>query len=103
MFWCRAFLLNPLKKLGIDISDFEEASANRKISTKAHVLERLLGCLVVAQSQKIADPVTFMQFSGKICEFGRRIKRFMTASLYERVCRWTPCARSVATATGWSQ
>lgn len=76
MFWCRAFLLSPLKRLGFDLSDFEESSAHCKISTKAHVLERLLGCLVFAQSQKIADSITFIQFSGKICETGRKMKRF---------------------------
>ena len=76
MFWCRAFLLSPLKRLGIDLSDFEESSAHCKISTRAHVLERLLGCLVGAQSQKIADPITFIQFPGKICETVRKMKRF---------------------------
>lgn len=102
MFWCRAFLLSPLKRLGIDLSDFEESSAHCKISTRAHVLERLLGCLVGAQSQKIADPITFIQFPGKICETVRKMKRFFfqrkitkNGKLIVKICKIPVYRRSV--------
>ena len=52
MFMCRAWLLAPIKE-HLTINDFELTNGKIKDGTLAHIIERVLGCLVVAQGYKI--------------------------------------------------
>lgn len=59
MFLCRAHLLEPLKKLGFREDDF--MVPDRKVDDERslpHVLERYLGCLVIAQGYTVEDCFT---------------------------------------------
>ena len=61
MFIIRAKLLAPLLKLQLTIKDFDIPDKKHS-STLAHTIERLLGCLVLIEKQKILDVLTPGQY-----------------------------------------
>mgnify|MGYP003291260291 CR=1 FL=1 len=61
MFIIRAKLLAPLLRLQLNIKDFDIPDKKHS-STLAHTIERLLGCLVLIEKQKILDVLTPKQY-----------------------------------------
>lgn len=61
IFIVRAKLLSPLLRLRLNIKDFDIPDKYHS-STLAHTIERLLGCLVLVQNQKILDIFTLGQY-----------------------------------------
>lgn len=82
MFICRSFLMIPLKRLGLSRKDFPVADATHSENI-AHVVERLLGLVVLAQGYSIEDAFTpVLKQSQWLCLM-QRLARF----LYFRKCR----------------
>lgn len=52
MFWCRAFLLKPIKE-NFALTDFSITNGKENDGTLAHILERMFGVLVEAQKYQI--------------------------------------------------
>ncbi|WP_086228810.1 rhamnan synthesis F family protein [Campylobacter sp. P0109] len=75
MFIVRAKLLNPLLKLQLNIKDFDVPDSEHS-SSLAHTIERLLGCLVLAEKKKIADVLTPRQYLISIQKILLRLKFF---------------------------
>lgn len=76
MFITKAKLLKPLQKLNISLSDFNIPDKNHS-STLAHTVERLLGCLVLAENHKIDDVLTKKKYVGKMKRFLLKLKIFI--------------------------
>lgn len=75
MFVVRAKLLNPLLRLQLNIKDFDIPDKKHS-STLAHTIERLLGCLVLIEKQKILDVLTPKQYLIPIQKLLLRLKFF---------------------------
>jgi hypothetical protein len=74
MFMCRAKLLEPIKN-NYKLADFEPTDGRVRDGTLAHVMERLFGCVIIAQGYKIAG-------CGSFCSalFWQRVWRFIYTS-----------------------
>ncbi len=75
IFMVKAELLCPLKKLQLNMKDFEIPD-KRHSTTLAHTIERLLGSLVLAQNYKIEDVLSDKKYSKRIYSFFRMLKIF---------------------------
>lgn len=64
MFISRAKLFIPIQKMGITISDFEKSDRNTQ-SSLAHVIERIFGCVIIAQGFRIDDHFTNRSIKNK--------------------------------------
>lgn len=73
MFIMRSELLKPLLKLQLKIKDFV-CPDSMHTSNIAHVMERLLGCLVLAEKQDISDVLTKRQYLIPFIKFLMMVK-----------------------------
>ncbi len=110
IFIARAKLFKPLQKLKIKWTDFEEPDAEHKKSTFAHVVERFLGYLVVAQGMQILDVVTPHQYSGVFWNMLRKFSLFLyrrkvnqKGILTIRICRIPIYMKNISNKTPNSQ
>lgn len=81
MFIVRSKLFIPIQKMGITISDFEKSDRNAQ-SSLAHLIERVFGCVVLAQGFGIDDRFTNISVKRKeiILSLMHRIYRFLYSS-----------------------
>ena len=75
MFMVKAELLKPLQKLQLKLKDFDFPDSKHS-SSIAHIIERLLGCLVLIEKQKILDVLTPKQYLIPIQKLLLRLKFF---------------------------
>ena len=75
IFMARAELLKPLQKLQLKLKDFDFPDSEHS-SSLAHVIERFLGCSVLAEKKKISDVVTTKQYLIPIQKILLRLKVF---------------------------
>lgn len=94
MFMIRAKLLKPIQKLKLKITDFEKPDSQHKKTTFAHVMERFLGYLIMAQNYQIKDVATTHQFNGLFWSKIRKLSLFLyrrkldkKGNLKIRICR----------------
>ncbi|MBR1604624.1 MAG: hypothetical protein IJ660_00780 [Alphaproteobacteria bacterium] len=99
MFMCRAHLLEPIKNK-YQLTDFEPTDGKVRDGTLAHVMERLFGCIVVAQGYKIKGcdgicPQLFLQriwrfiYTNKKTSSGYRLIKIFKLPIYKHKCNFT--------------
>lgn len=93
MFICRSILMTPLKRLGLNRKDFPVADAAHS-ENMAHVVERLLGLVVLAQGYSIEDAFTpvlkqsqWLCLMHRLARFLYYRKRGRDGSLIIKICK----------------
>lgn len=94
MFICRAFLLEPLKKLDFNKSDFESNSLGNDLP---HSLERFLGLIICGQGYLIKDKYSSVWFkltyllndiNCRLIEYKKKFELFNDIRLLKKVSRF---------------